>query len=55
MIQTGKTILIVDDEPLTREGIRKTLEAWSIGVIRYSAAAMGRRHSNCSIHAQFIC
>lgn len=31
MIQSGKTILIVDDEPLTREGIRKTLEAWSIG------------------------
>jgi len=31
MIQSGKTILIVDDEPLTREGIRKTLEAWSAG------------------------
>jgi len=31
MNQTGKTILIVDDEPLTREGIRKTLEAWSAG------------------------
>ncbi|WP_282942880.1 response regulator [Paenibacillus sp. RC67] len=31
MIQAGKTILIVDDEPLTREGIRKTLEAWSSG------------------------
>ncbi|MDD9266847.1 response regulator [Paenibacillus sp. GCM10023248] len=31
MIPSGKTILIVDDEPLTREGIRKTLEAWSVG------------------------
>lgn len=31
MIPPSKTILIVDDEPLTREGIRKTLEAWSIG------------------------
>lgn len=31
MNESGKTILIVDDEPLTREGIRKTLEAWSIG------------------------
>ncbi|MBD0382647.1 response regulator transcription factor [Paenibacillus sedimenti] len=31
MIQSGKTILIVDDEPLTREGVRKTLEAWSAG------------------------
>ncbi|WP_339275208.1 response regulator [Paenibacillus sp. FSL W8-0426] len=26
-----KTILIVDDEPRTREGIRKTLESWSSG------------------------
>ncbi|MGO4732887.1 response regulator transcription factor [Paenibacillus sp. 2KB_22] len=26
-----KTILIVDDEPRTREGIRKTLEGWSAG------------------------
>ncbi|MGG1513852.1 response regulator [Paenibacillus oryzisoli] len=31
MIPSSKTILIVDDEPLTREGIRKSLEAWSIG------------------------
>ncbi|OXM86554.1 response regulator transcription factor [Paenibacillus rigui] len=27
----AKTILVVDDEPLTREGISKTLEAWSAG------------------------
>ena len=26
-----KTILVVDDEPRTREGIRRTLEAWSSG------------------------
>lgn len=26
-----KTILVVDDEPRTREGIRKTLEIWSSG------------------------
>lgn len=26
-----KTILVVDDEPRTREGIRKTLEVWSSG------------------------
>ena len=30
-MQSEKIILIVDDEPLTREGIRKTLEAWSAG------------------------
>ncbi|MFD0695566.1 response regulator [Paenibacillus sp. GCM10027628] len=31
MIQSGKTILVVDDEPLTREGICKSLESWSAG------------------------
>ncbi|WP_166244679.1 response regulator [Paenibacillus turpanensis] len=31
MLGTGKTILIVDDEPLTRSGIHKTLETWSAG------------------------
>jgi two-component system response regulator YesN len=30
-MQSGKTILVVDDEPLTRNGISKTLEAWSAG------------------------
>ncbi|MFK0525071.1 response regulator [Paenibacillus illinoisensis] len=36
-----KTILIVDDEPRTREGIRKTLEAWSTGRNRIQTAASG--------------
>jgi YesN/AraC family two-component response regulator len=36
-----KTILIVDDEPRTREGIRKTLEAWSVGKNRIQTAASG--------------
>ena len=36
-----KTILIVDDEPRTREGIRKTLEAWSAGRNRIQTAASG--------------
>ncbi|MGG1876304.1 response regulator [Paenibacillus cisolokensis] len=36
-----KTILIVDDEPRTREGIRKTLEAWSAGSCRIETAASG--------------
>jgi len=36
-----KTILIVDDEPRTREGIRKTLEAWSSGRCRIETAASG--------------
>ncbi|WP_275983490.1 response regulator [Paenibacillus hamazuiensis] len=31
MIHKEKTILVVDDEPLTRTGIGKTLEAWSAG------------------------
>lgn len=37
-----KKILIVDDEPRTREGIRKTLESWSSGqhVIETSASAV---------------
>ncbi|WP_308722621.1 response regulator [Paenibacillus polysaccharolyticus] len=36
-----KTILIVDDEPRTREGIRKTLEAWSAGKNRIQTVASG--------------
>lgn len=36
-----KTILIVDDEPRTREGVRKTLEAWSTGRYRIETAASG--------------
>lgn len=36
-----KTILIVDDEPRTREGVRKTLEAWSAGRFRIETAASG--------------
>ncbi|GAB6929295.1 response regulator [Paenibacillus sp. JCM 10914] len=36
-----KTILIVDDEPRTREGVRKTLEAWSSGKHRIEMAASG--------------
>ncbi|MBR2565370.1 MAG: response regulator [Paenibacillus sp.] len=36
-----KTILIVDDEPRTREGIRKTLEAWSAGRNWIQTAASG--------------
>lgn len=37
----GKTILIVDDEPRTREGIRKTLEGWSAGRNEIRTAASG--------------
>ncbi|MGG4143862.1 response regulator [Paenibacillus algorifonticola] len=36
-----KTILIVDDEPRTRQGIRKTLEAWSCGRHRIEMASSG--------------
>jgi two-component system, response regulator YesN len=36
-----KTILIVDDEPRTRQGIRKTLEAWSLGRYRIETASSG--------------
>ncbi|MDT0124696.1 response regulator [Paenibacillus sp. RRE4] len=36
-----RTILIVDDEPRTREGIRKTLEAWSAGKNRIQTVASG--------------
>lgn len=36
-----KSILIVDDEPRTREGVRKTLEAWSAGRYRIEVAASG--------------
>jgi len=36
-----KTILIVDDEPRTRLGIRKTLVAWSAGRHRVEIAASG--------------
>ncbi|WP_159888355.1 response regulator transcription factor [Paenibacillus puerhi] len=40
-MQGVKTILVVDDEPLTREGIRKTLEAWSTGRYHIICAANG--------------
>ena len=36
-----KTILIVDDEPRTREGVRKVLEAKSTGRYRIETAASG--------------
>jgi len=36
-----KTILIVDDEPRTRQGVRKTLEAWSSGKHRIETASSG--------------
>ncbi|MBD3917449.1 response regulator [Paenibacillus sp. PR3] len=36
-----KTILIADDEPRTREGIRKVLEAWSAGRHRIVVTASG--------------
>jgi YesN/AraC family two-component response regulator len=36
-----KTILIVDDEPRTREGVRKVLTAWSAGQHQILTAANG--------------
>jgi len=36
-----KTILVVDDEPRTREGVRKTLEAWSAGKYNIVLAESG--------------
>jgi YesN/AraC family two-component response regulator len=36
-----KTILAVDDEPRTRQGIRRTLEAWSAGRFRIETAESG--------------
>jgi len=36
-----KTILVVDDEPRTREGVRKVLEGWSAGRYRIETAASG--------------
>lgn len=36
-----KTILIVDDEPRTRQGIQKSLTAWSAGKHHIEAAASG--------------
>ncbi|WP_308860183.1 response regulator transcription factor [Paenibacillus endoradicis] len=36
-----KTILIVDDEPRTRDGIRKVLDIWSGGKYRIETAANG--------------
>lgn len=36
-----KNILVVDDEPRTREGIRKTLEMWSSGRYRIEIASSG--------------
>ncbi|GAB2695448.1 response regulator [Paenibacillus thermoaerophilus] len=41
MIHSGKTILVVDDEPMTRAGISKTLEAWSLGRVRVLSAENG--------------
>lgn len=35
------TILVVDDEPRTREGVRKVLESWSAGKCRVVTAASG--------------
>ncbi|WP_044748188.1 response regulator transcription factor [Bacillus alveayuensis] len=37
----SKTILIVDDEPRTREGLKKTLESWSLGKYEILCAASG--------------
>jgi two-component system response regulator YesN len=36
-----RTILIVDDEPRTRQGLKKMLEAWSAGRFQLCAAADG--------------
>lgn len=36
-----KTILIVDDEPRTREGVCKTLKAWSLGRHHIETASSG--------------
>jgi len=36
-----KTILIVDDEPRTREGVRRVLEAWSAGQHQIMTATSG--------------
>ncbi|MFC0216180.1 response regulator [Paenibacillus chartarius] len=41
MPQQQKAILIVDDEPLTRNGINRTLEAWSAGKYRILCADNG--------------
>ncbi|MCM3700073.1 response regulator [Paenibacillus macerans] len=38
----SKTILIVEDEPRTRQGFAKTLEAWSCGRYRIEAAESGQ-------------
>jgi len=37
-----RTILIVDDEPRTRSGLRKMLEAWGGGDVRVQTAADGQ-------------
>lgn len=37
-----KTILVVEDEPRTRQGFTKTLEAWSAGRYRIEAADSGQ-------------
>ncbi|OGX68692.1 MAG: DNA-binding response regulator [Paenibacillus sp. RIFOXYA1_FULL_44_5] len=41
MIQQRRMILVVDDEPLTRQGIQRTLEAWSIGQYQIIGAESG--------------
>jgi two-component system, response regulator YesN len=46
MLSPSKTILIVDDEPLTRNGIRRTLESWSAGRFRILCADCGAEALN---------
>lgn len=41
MMLPRKTILVVDDEPLTRAGISRTLEAWSAGRYHILSAESG--------------
>ncbi|MEC0090458.1 response regulator [Paenibacillus macquariensis] len=37
-----KTILIVDDEPRTRQGIRRTLETWGLGTLQLETFASAK-------------
>ncbi|UJF34662.1 response regulator transcription factor [Paenibacillus hexagrammi] len=41
MSPTRKSIMVVDDEPLTRKGLTKTLETWSAGRYQILAADSG--------------
>ncbi|MEH7747925.1 response regulator, partial [Neobacillus drentensis] len=36
-----KTILIVDDEPRTRQGLKKTLDSWANGQYQINIASNG--------------